>query len=510
MRVLTLGVDVSKGYADFHGLDPDGRPLRSCAARYDDTPSGHAAVRTLLENLLAHYPEAQLRVGVEGSGGLERNWLHLFQHCLPAAPPQVYQLNPLAVKRFRDRELHGSVTDARSAQAIAQYLRAGLRSADRPFEPNLEGLVVRYRSTLNIQERATQLRNELQNLLPAVQPALVPYCQRGFPAWILTLLTRYPTAAQLARVRPATLARLPYVTPRRAESLVAAAKQSVGALQDTDTGATVAYLAGEIQRLDAQVVAAKAYLGTRLENDPIVRRLVTLPGIGLWTAVLLRLEVGTFDRFPSASALIAFAGLDPRYHQSGDGEQHFRISKRGRSAIRGGLYMAVLSAIRYNPPVQAFYRRLVAAGKLTGVALTACMGKLLRQAYACVTTETDFNPEYEAQRAASRPPVGYPGAAAEPPTAAVAPVLPPAPLADGAPSAPEAALAEQLASELAAVVDAAPVTWREARKRKAAHTPPAGKNPQVRGREAAQTQHSASPSPPPTAVGIAADQKKKG
>lgn len=503
MRLLALGVDVSKGYADFRGLDPDGRPLRTCAARYDDTPAGHAAVRTLIQGLLAQYPDAQLRIGVEGSGGLERNWLHLFLACLPRALHQVYQLNPLAVKRFRDRELHGSVTDARSAHALAEYLRGGLRPADRPFAPVGEGLVVRYRSTRNTQERATQLRNELQNLLPAVQPALVAYCRRGFPAWVLTLLTRYPTAAQLARVRPATLARLPYVTPRRAELLRAAAKQSVGALQDADTGATVAALAAEIRRLDAQVEAAKAYFGQRLALDPIVQRLVTIPGIGLWTAVLLRLEVGSFDRFPSASSLIAFAGLDPRYHQSGDGEQHFRISKRGRSAIRAGLYMAVLSAIRYNPPVQAFYRRLVAAGKTTGVALTACMGKLLRIAYACVTTETDFTPDHEAQRVARQVPARVSGNTAAPATAPGA--------APEAPTVPAPTLLEtKQASTPTPVTEEAPVTWREARKRKAASAPPAEKFRQVRGRAAAQNHHNSSSSSAPTVGAVAENRKKKG
>ncbi len=41
------------------------------------------------------------------------------------------------------------------------------------------------------------------------------------------------------------------------------------------------------------------------------------------------------------------------------------------------LYMAVLSAIRYNPEIKAFYENLIARGKVFKVAITACMRKLI-------------------------------------------------------------------------------------------------------------------------------------
>jgi transposase len=49
----------------------------------------------------------------------------------------------------------------------------------------------------------------------------------------------------------------------------------------------------------------------------------------------------------------------------------------GRRALRSGLYMAALSAIRCNPVLAPFYRRLLAAGKPPKLALTAVMRKLL-------------------------------------------------------------------------------------------------------------------------------------
>lgn len=470
MECVVLGGDVSKGYVDFRCLSPEGSVVREWSRRYDDTPVGHAAVRSALPNLLQQFPEARLRVGLECSGGLERNWLSLFTDCLEA-PHQVYQLNALAVKRFRDRDLHGSVTDPRSALTIAQYLRTGLRTADRPYAAALEGLTLRYRTTCNRRERGAEVRNELQSLLPVVHPGLVQYCRKGVPDWVLTLLLQYPTAGTLAGAQVAAVARLDQVTPRRAELLIAAAQGSVGALQDPDTGAVVSLLVEEIHWLDMQVAAAKASLITRFTADPVVRRLCSIPGIGPWTAVVLRLEIGDFNRFGQVASLIAFAGLDPAYHRSGDGEVRHGISKRGRSGIRAALYMAVLTGLRYNPPVRAYYHRLIARGKLVSVALTACMAKLLRIAYACVTTECDFAPHYEAERAAAR-------------TLAATPAGGSPPLAERVPS-PVAATTATPAPPLQVEITA-PVSWREAKKRRAANTPPAGKTREARGHAAAR------------------------
>jgi transposase len=49
----------------------------------------------------------------------------------------------------------------------------------------------------------------------------------------------------------------------------------------------------------------------------------------------------------------------------------------GRSSVRKVLFMATLTAIRFNPPVRALYQRLTQAGRPAKLALTACMRKLL-------------------------------------------------------------------------------------------------------------------------------------
>ena len=54
-----------------------------------------------------------------------------------------------------------------------------------------------------------------------------------------------------------------------------------------------------------------------------------------------------------------------------------RHIRGGRTLVRNALYMATLSAVRFNPVIKAFYSRLRANGKAAKVALVACMRKLL-------------------------------------------------------------------------------------------------------------------------------------
>ena len=62
------------------------------------------------------------------------------------------------------------------------------------------------------------------------------------------------------------------------------------------------------------------------------------------------------------------------------------------------MYMATLSALRYNPVIRTYEQRLVAAGKPKKVALCAAARKLLRIAWAVGTRETTFDPTYGQRR----------------------------------------------------------------------------------------------------------------
>ena len=147
--------------------------------------------------------------------------------------------------------------------------------------------------------------------------------------------------------------------------------------------ATTRAVRGTIEALDAyltaQIETRDGEVATALEADPawtfrdeILR---SVPGVGPRTARTLlgsMPELGMLSR----QRIAALAGLAPRTRDSGP-SRGARTILGGRAEVRTGLYMAALSASRYNPNLKAFHARLRGAGKPTNVALVAVARKLL-------------------------------------------------------------------------------------------------------------------------------------
>lgn len=155
-----------------------------------------------------------------------------------------------------------------------------------------------------------------------------------------------------------------------------------------------------IAHLDQQLTALEAELVQALRTDPAwaasVARLESANGIGLVTALHLVVATLNFTTTPSAEAATRFAGLQPQPYQSGTSVyRREHIGRTGDARMRAALYMATLSAVRYNPAVKALYTRLKAAGKPEKVARCACARKLLHIAWALVTKQRMFDPQYE-------------------------------------------------------------------------------------------------------------------
>ena len=85
------------------------------------------------------------------------------------------------------------------------------------------------------------------------------------------------------------------------------------------------------------------------------------------------------------------AGLAPVACDSGEMKGERRI-KGGRASLRTGLYMAALSAARFNADLKCFYARLVANGKQPKVALTAVMRKLIALANTLIREDRLWQP----------------------------------------------------------------------------------------------------------------------
>ena len=128
----------------------------------------------------------------------------------------------------------------------------------------------------------------------------------------------------------------------------------------------------QVDFLDAEVEAIDRQLARFAVGSEEVRRVMTIPGVGVGTAVTLIAAIGEVSRFHSPRKLVAYLGLDPRVRQSGDeAPRHGRISGRGNAQARSVLVEAAWVAVRSPGPLRAFGERVRArrGGQVAAVAV---------------------------------------------------------------------------------------------------------------------------------------------
>lgn len=152
-----------------------------------------------------------------------------------------------------------------------------------------------------------------------------------------------------------------------------------------------------IRWLEQELADLDDDLERALRESPLWRGkdnlLRSVPGIGRVVSITLLAdlpELGTLSRHQIA----ALVGVAPLNRDSG----RFRGKRTvwgGRARVRAALYMAALTATRYNPIIKAFYRRLCGVGKARKVALTACMRKLLIILNSMVKHQQTWTPDVQ-------------------------------------------------------------------------------------------------------------------
>ncbi len=117
--------------------------------------------------------------------------------------------------------------------------------------------------------------------------------------------------------------------------------------------------------------------------------LVSIPGIGVQTAILLLSELPPVDRCASAKTWVAFCGVNPTPYDSGK-HKSSRLSRAGTVHVRAGPYWPTIVSMGHNPLIRPFNTRLQAAGKLGKVRIMAAMNKLLHLCFAVLKRGTPF------------------------------------------------------------------------------------------------------------------------
>jgi transposase len=109
---------------------------------------------------------------------------------------------------------------------------------------------------------------------------------------------------------------------------------------------------------EKQKETLEAELGRLAAQDERVPLLVQLPGVGLLGAMNILAAIGIIERFATAKKLVGYAGLYPRYHQSGQRYTSGKLVSMGRRDLRWAMVEAAVHAVRHHPHWKRMYRRL--------------------------------------------------------------------------------------------------------------------------------------------------------
>lgn len=158
-------------------------------------------------------------------------------------------------------------------------------------------------------------------------------------------------------------------------------------------------LLAEIGSLEQRCKHIDRDLARLNEHDPVVERLLQIPGVGPLTATALRASVVDVQRFPSGRHFASWLGLTSREHSSGERRRLGRISKQGDSYLRTllihgarAVLLAARSAQRRGVPLDRLRTWALDLQERRGhnKAAVALANKLARIVWATWRYERDF------------------------------------------------------------------------------------------------------------------------
>jgi transposase len=380
-----IGIDIA---AETHVLaivSDEGQILRKPSS-FEENAQGYARLWEWLGG-----PEDAL-VAMEATG---HYWQNVFA-ALTAGGFAVTLLNPVRTHHFAQESMRRAKTDALDALNIARFAQEKrLAPTKLSDEATLElRELVRFRDRL-VQEQGDK-RRHLHRIVDLSFPEFTRHVQDLSTALATTLLAAYPTARLMSAATASTVAALVYdgrhtVGTALATSLVEVAKTSVGAHHSAAYQLQARCACEDLTLLRARIKALEGDIGNTLDRHEVGKLLTTIPGVGGTTAARLVAELGDLDRFHSGDAVAAFVGVVPSVNHSGKRTPgRGALAPIGHASLRAKLWMPVLSAVRRNPWLKAFYGRLIAAGKPAKAALIAAMHKLLLAVYSVAKNRRPF------------------------------------------------------------------------------------------------------------------------
>ena len=231
-----------------------------------------------------------------------------------------------------------------------------------------------------------QLKQSISRLVSILFPELEKLVPMLHMASVYALLDELPGAKQIADAHLTHLKTVLHDASKghygkdKAMEIREAARASIGSVMPAKS-LELRHTIRLIRELDAEIREIEAAIEGIMEemHSPIT----TIPGIGLRMGAVILAEVGDFSRFESPDKLLAYAGLSPSTHRSGQlNNCHAHMEKRGSRYLRYAIFNAAKYVCRWEPTFATYLAKKRAEGKRYNVAISHAAKKLVRLIFA--------------------------------------------------------------------------------------------------------------------------------
>ena len=422
---IGVGIDTSR-YGHFAAfLRADHQPA-AAPLQFTESADGYTQLRQRLEHIARQHPAVAFAIRLDAAGQYADNLIHFLHRLADRSPSHTGGIpnatitiscgDPQRNKNYRAALFGSKKSDPIEAQAAARYALSERPAHTPPLPHELRTVrQVATRLQATVRQR-TRLINQLHHLLALTFPELALRVHDISQGWVLELVHRYPTAPLLAAASVKDLEAIPYLPDKHIAQLLHDAGASIASLSGSTTEELVRDQVRQLRDADARQKRLENLLVQAYRGLPRPNHLDTIPGIGEVTAAVLTAYILDIKRFATPNKLVAYFGVMPIEASSGvdrDGQprksRRIVMSRRGNDLVRRYLWMAALSAVRFNPAVRALYRRVVAKHPdHKAIAIGHAMRKLLHLVFAVWTRDTPFDPKHHPWEATADQPATPP------------------------------------------------------------------------------------------------------
>ena len=381
-----VGIDIAKYKHDYCIINDKHRVVKAPFTFKNDS----TGFNELLKVLNRFKSKGKIKIGFESTGHYATN-LKVF---LSQNKFTFMEFNSLLLHKFIETQsLRRLKTDKVDCEYIANYLTT---VEYKPY-PSRFYHIYSLKSLVRLYDAMVRNRSlyivRLTNILDHIFPEFKPFFNDRLGETALYILNKFPSLDKITNMPDDEFENLHNISRGRFSSnqfhkLKNLASRSVGNSNEFFE-IELKSLIAIYHECDSQVNILKKNIEKAINK--LKPHILTIPGIGSITAATIYAEIGNFKSFSDANKIVAFAGLEPAFYQSGISESNGRMVKHGSSLLRYAIMNATLPLINFCPKFSKYYLKKRSEGKSHYVALSHLAKKLIRVMFTLETKGIDYN-----------------------------------------------------------------------------------------------------------------------